>query len=879
MMIRSLTFFFIALLLWLGSRAIAEEFEPARLEREVLAADLRDGIQLQIAAGGDVYFIQRGGVLRKWSRMENATRLVGSVPTAVGGEYGLIGFALDRDFSSNGWVYLHYSPKVDGGKFTRLSRFTITADLLDPTTEKILLSYDILGGHQGGGLQMDRSGNLWVSIADHANARIFPATDERDLAPGENTNALRTAANTQDLRGKILRIHPEPDGSYTIPKGNLFVDAQQGRPEIYIMGCRNPYRFHFDDATGRLFWGEVGSNTEERFGTGGFDEISMSAKPANSGWPLLIGPNTPYRRFDEAAQKLGEFYDPEHPANESRFNTGARELPKPLPALIWYGSEDSKDFPELGNGGRSALAGPLYHFDAKLASAIKLPETFDGRLFIYDWCRCWIKSVTLSADGRVDKIEPFMGGTQFRRPLDLQLGPDGALYLLEFGEQWGGNKDGRLSRLVYRRGNRVPKAVITADVTAGSIPLTVKFSAAASTDADGDALSYTWMLGEGSSMAQGREVTFTYQKKGMKQALLTVSDGKGGTHVTSLSIAVGNAPPVVRVTLPTNGSFFDWGKEVPFEISVGDPEDGQNIPAEKVRTRWLYRQQVGSTAEVPQIGFEGGAALMRKSDCLTCHQFATSSVGPNFLAIAERYRGDSTAPARLIEKVLKGGNTSWGEVPMPAHPQHKTEQIAQMVDYILEVKPPDQGEAIRGLSGFLNPVTPPERLWGKATGGTYLLTASYRDAGADGVPPLTTEARVVLHDRNRRAALYDEAHQVSLLEVSTLLRKRRVCTQLSSGSWLVFKDVNLGEIEHVDVEISASVGNGGALELRADSPTGALIGKVKIPETGQWDIWKTHRIPITDPGGLHDLCVVAAEGTKCFNLDVLHFIPKVTVKP
>jgi hypothetical protein len=162
--------------------------------------------------------------------------------------------------------------------------------------------------------------------------------------------------------------------------------------------------------------------------------------------------------------------------------------------------------------------------------------------------------------------------------------------------------------------------------------------------------------------------------------------------------------------------------------------------------------------------------------------------------------------------------------------------------------------------------------WGKATGGTYLLTASYRDAGADGAPPLTTEARVILHDRHRRAALNDEAHQVSVLEVSTLLRNRRVCAQLSAGSQLVFKDMNLAGIARIDVEISASAGNGGVLELRSGSPTGTLIGQVEVPETGQWDIWKTLRIPITDPGGLHDLHIVAAKGTKRFNLDVLHFI-------
>ncbi len=871
------------LLIILGASSFAENFDQARLEREVLAGDVQDGIQLQVAPGGDVYFIERGGALRKWSAQEKTTREIGSLPVAVGGEYGLIGIALDRNFAINHWVYLHYSPKADAGKMTRLSRFSIAADKLDTASEKVMLSYDILGGHQGGGLQMDGAGNLWVSIADHAVARVFPATDERDPVPDRNANALRTSANTQDLRGKILRIRPEQDGSYTIPKGNLFADAKQGRPEIFIMGCRNPFRFNFDEASGRLFWAEVGSNTEERFGTGGFDEISVSTTPANSGWPLFIGPNAAYRRFDEVTQTLGDLYDVERPVNESRFNTGARELPKPHPALIWYGSEDSQEFPELGNGGRSTAVGQVYRFDPKLASDIKLPQVFDGRFFIYDWCRSWVKSVALTPDGVVERIEPFMASTTFRRPIDLQLGADGALYMIEFGDRWSGNKDGRLSRLLYRRGNRAPKAVITADVIAGAAPLTVKFSAAASTDADGDELTYTWMFGEGGGTAHGREASFTYQNKGMKQAMLTVSDGKDGTHLTSLAIAVGNAPPVVRVAQPMHGGFFDWDSKLPFEIRVSDPEDGDHIAAEKVRTRWLYRGQGGNAAEVPQIGFEGGAALMRKSDCLTCHQLATPSIGPTFLQVAERYRDDATAPAHLVDKVLKGGNTAWGEVPMPAHPQHTVADLAEMVRYILELKPPEQGEVISGLRGELTTPEPKAMWWGKATGGSYLLTASYRDAGADGAPPLTTETRVLLHDRKRRAALFDEAHQVSVLEVSTLLRNRRICAQLSAGSHLVFREMNLAGIARVDVEISASVGHGGTLELRADSATGPLIGSIQIPETGQWDKWKTLRIPITDPGGLHDLYAVAASAPdkerKRFNLDVLHFIPINKLKP
>ena len=68
----------------------------------------------------------------------------------------------------------------------------------------------------------------------------------------------KSSGNANDLRGKILRIHVEADGSYTIPDGNLFPkDGSQGKPEIYVMGARNPYRI-WVDKRGFLYWGDVG---------------------------------------------------------------------------------------------------------------------------------------------------------------------------------------------------------------------------------------------------------------------------------------------------------------------------------------------------------------------------------------------------------------------------------------------------------------------------------------------------------------------------------------------------------------------------------------------------------------------------------------------
>ena len=86
-----------------------------------------------------------------------------------------------------------------------------------------------------------------------------------DERPGRSPwDSQKSAANPNDLRGKIYRIHPEADGTYTIPKGNLFPPGTPGtRPEVYVMGNRNPFRISIDQKTGYLYWGEVGPDAVE----------------------------------------------------------------------------------------------------------------------------------------------------------------------------------------------------------------------------------------------------------------------------------------------------------------------------------------------------------------------------------------------------------------------------------------------------------------------------------------------------------------------------------------------------------------------------------------------------------------------------------------
>ena len=128
-------------------------------------------------------------------------------------------------------------------------------------------------------------------------------------------------------------------------------------------------------------------------------------------------------------------------------NTGLTELPAAQPAWIWYPYAASTRFPTLGSGGRTACAGPLYHFDEKLASSRKLPRQYDNTLFLYDWARNWIRAVKLDTGGNILSIRPFAAHIPLKRPVEMELGPDGCLYVIEFGTNWEKNKDSQVIRL------------------------------------------------------------------------------------------------------------------------------------------------------------------------------------------------------------------------------------------------------------------------------------------------------------------------------------------------------------------------------------------------------------------------------------------------
>ncbi len=238
--------------------------------------------------------------------------------------------------------------------------------------------------------------------------------------------------------------------------GAEIAGTEKTRPEIYAMGTRNAYRISVDQKNSFLYWGDVGPDSDKDSlttrGPKGYDEINQARKAGYFGWPLFIANNFSYYEYDYNTGKTGIRFDPASPVNNSGNNTGIKNLPAAQPAFIWYPYGITyNEFPQMGTGGRTAMAGPVYYADLYPGKK-GLPDYYNGKLFIYEWMRNFIKVVSLQPNGDFYKMEPFLENTKLAAPVDMELGPDGKLYILEYGTGWfSKNKDATLSRIDYKK--------------------------------------------------------------------------------------------------------------------------------------------------------------------------------------------------------------------------------------------------------------------------------------------------------------------------------------------------------------------------------------------------------------------------------------------
>ncbi len=259
--------------------------------------------------------------------------------------------------------------------------------------------------------------------------------------------------------------------------------------------------------------------------------------------------------------------------------------PAPTSTLMYINDVGANNWEEINSGARGANYGwptcegtctnanfvnPVYVYahagsgkaiaGAAFYESAQFPAEYKGSYFFGDYVAGFIKRMTPS--NQVVAFLPIAPS-----PVDIKIGPDGSLYYLSIGNE-------EVHKVQYiSGGNSNPVAMATGNPASGQKPLAVTFDGSGSSDPDPDVLAYSWDFGDGSSVEVGVTRTHTYSNAGQYIAKLTVSDGKGGTGMASVNIAVGN-PPVGQIDTPVVNTKFNAGNIISFSGSGTDIEDG-----------------------------------------------------------------------------------------------------------------------------------------------------------------------------------------------------------------------------------------------------------------------------------------------------------------
>jgi len=255
-------------------------FENLKFERCVAIAAPTDGTDR-------LFVIEQPGRVKWFENRRDVTEAVLALDLtdqvlSTGNEEGMLGLAFHPNFKTNHQLFIQYSfPKLgpmQGDKRKRypdtrnvLSRFEMDPEhrkILRETEKTILTVVQPYENHNGGVLQFGPDGYLYIGLGDGGKAND----------PHENGQDLMT------FLGKFLRIdvdHQDPNKAYAVPKDNPFVGKPGALAEIWSLGWRNPWGYHFDRKTGELWSSDVGQDK--------WEEVDIVKKGGNYGWNIREG--------------------------------------------------------------------------------------------------------------------------------------------------------------------------------------------------------------------------------------------------------------------------------------------------------------------------------------------------------------------------------------------------------------------------------------------------------------------------------------------------------------------------------------------------------------------------------------------------------------
>ena len=422
--------------------------------QQIVGSGLNQPSGFELAPDGRIFILQREGQIRVVKDGVLLDEPFADLPSVASGDRGLIGIALDPEYNiNNHYVYFYYTG-LD--LRNRLVRFDASTDV----GQNPLVIYQTNSPsqelHVGGSIRFGPDGKMYFAVGDNG----YPPN----------------AQNLSNPHGKILRINK--DGS--IPVDNPFFGQPGTLPEIWAYGFRNPWRFQFDSATGRMYGGDVGDYS--------WEEVNRIVKGGNYGWPQAEG-----------------------------MCTAICNSINPLYAYSRLAAGDSV----------AVTGGPVYR-------GAMFPEEYQGDYFFGDYGQGFIRKMDLDEAGYnlgVTDFDPNAGTV-----VDLKVADDGSMYYLNI-------YPGALYRVTYSTDSSLPVANATADITKGVEPLTVTFSSEGSIDPDGDPITFLWNFGDGTTSTEPNPIK-TYNNKGKYTVQLTVYDATDASQAVPLVIQVGQPPVV-----------------------------------------------------------------------------------------------------------------------------------------------------------------------------------------------------------------------------------------------------------------------------------------------------------------------------------------------